>query len=144
TVKSTGEKESLQEHNRLRALHGASKLSLSMTLSADCEKHAADMARKKNLFHSNTHGKYGENLCMSMKPDQCVQDWYDEIMHYNFDNPVFSTKTGHFTALVWKSSAEMGYGQAKGSNGAYYVVARYKPSGNVVGHFKENVFPPKR
>ena len=38
----------------------------------------------------------------------------------------------------------MGIGKAKTSGGKVLVVANYRPAGNVVGHFRENVFPPKK
>ncbi len=37
---------------------------------------------------------------------------YNEIEDYDFDNPRFSFKTGHFTQMVWKSSRKLGIGTA--------------------------------
>jgi hypothetical protein len=54
---------------------------------------------------------------------------------------VFST--GHFTQMVWKGSKEVGVGKAKTSGGKVIVVASYRPAGNMVGSFRENVAPPK-
>ncbi|XP_070137354.1 Golgi-associated plant pathogenesis-related protein 1 [Drosophila bipectinata] len=129
--------ESLEDHNRLRAIHGCPALKLSESLSEGCASYAIELAKINTLKHSD--GDYGENLCVrSDSPNKCTQDWYDEIKDYDFSNPGFSSKTGHFTALVWKSSEEMGYGQAV--NGSLtFVVVRYTPAGNVMGKFEENV-----
>lgn len=51
---------------------------------------------------------------------------------------------GHFTQVVWKDSTELGVGCAKTDNGKTYVVANYNPPGNMMGKFKENVFPKTR
>lgn len=67
--------------------------------------------------------------------------WYEEINKYRFNNPGFSSGTGHFTQLVWVGSREMGVAKAASSSGAQYVVARYYPAGNVLGAFPANVKP---
>ncbi|KAH8419017.1 hypothetical protein KR222_000773, partial [Zaprionus bogoriensis] len=95
------------------------------------------MAGIKDLKHSK--GPYGENLCyVSSDPLNCVQLWYDEIKDYDFDNPGYSPETGHFTQLIWKESKSMGIGEHT-ADGTSYVVARYKPPGNVEGEFPDNV-----
>ncbi|XP_041673666.1 Golgi-associated plant pathogenesis-related protein 1-like [Drosophila eugracilis] len=133
----------LKEHNRLRSRHGCPPLQLDDKLSDDCEAYAKVLATSQKLEHSDAAGKYGENLCMrSEEPLQCDQMWYDEIEFYDFKNPGFSMETGHFTALVWKNSKTMGYGEAKDSQGRYWVVVRYYPAGNVNGQFDKNV-PPR-
>lgn len=67
--------------------------------------------------------------------------WYEEIKDYRFANPTFGSKTGHFTQVVWIGSREFGVAKGVAKNGAQYVVARYFPAGNVIGHFPENVKP---
>jgi hypothetical protein len=47
--------------------------------------------------------------------------------------------------VVWKGSTELGMGWAKSSDGRnVYIVGRYRPAGNMMGSFEENVFPPKK
>ncbi|KAH8288876.1 hypothetical protein KR054_011125, partial [Drosophila jambulina] len=141
---SQGEELGLAEHNRLRALHGVNPLTLNAQLSQESREYAKILAVKQSLDHSKSDGLYGENLCLrSSNPEQCVQNWYDEILYYDYSKPKFSLKTGHFTALVWASSTEMGWGEAQDPNGVYYVVARYTPAGNVEGQFEQNVPPAK-
>lgn len=67
--------------------------------------------------------------------------WYDEIKDYNFKNPGNFGGTGHFTQVVWVASQEMGVAKAGEGDGTQYVVARYSPAGNLMGHYPENVNP---
>jgi glioma pathogenesis-related protein 2 len=69
---------------------------------------------------------------------------------YDFDNPGYNYKTGHFTALIWRSSSLVGFGIAEGtkiSNGiifnCVYVCASYYEPGNinVPDIFEDNVEP---
>ena len=71
------------------------------------------------------------------------QRWYDEVQYYDFDNPGFSQKTGHFTQLVWKSSAQIGCGSACNSLNHCYITCNYYPPGNYLNRFDTNVFPLK-
>ena len=43
--------------------------------------------------------------------------------------------------MVWKDTKELGIGKAVAGNGKVFVVANYRPAGNVMSRFKENVFP---
>lgn len=60
---------------------------------------------------------------------------------YDFRNPGFKSGTGHFTQIVWQETEEMGMAKFKGSEGKIIVVARYRPPGNVINHFQDNVKP---
>jgi hypothetical protein len=92
--------------------------------------------------------EYGENLWMmsgrlldpAEAAQKAVKSWYNEVKMYNWNNPVFSGSTGHFTALVWKGTRKMGIGLATNPRSkATYVVARYVPPGNMMGDFENNV-----
>jgi hypothetical protein len=72
---------------------------------------------------------------------RAAEMWYEEIKDYRFASPSFGSKTGHFTQAIWVGSREFGVAKATAKNGAQYVVARYYPAGNVMGHFPENVKP---
>lgn len=53
---------------------------------------------------------------------------------------------GHFTQVVWKGSTQLGIGKADGMKGnmkCTFIVGRYKPAGNFIGRFKNNVLPGK-
>lgn len=96
----------------------------------------------------NPDRRYGENVyaCGGFVPtgQQAVGAWYDEISQYDFNRPGFKSGTGHFTAVVWCGSRQMGIGVAHSASGKVYVVANYDPQGNVIDHFQQNVLPKKR
>ena len=52
-------------------------------------------------------------------------------------NPI----SDHFTQIVWKSTVEFGIGKAHTRGGKLIVVANYRPAGNTIGGFHENVLP---
>jgi hypothetical protein len=87
----------------------------------------------------------GQNLAYysggTLTAAHTAEMWYDEYKNYSFNNPGFSSGTGHFTQMVWLSTKEIGIGRVvKGIT--TYVVANYTPPGNVVGQFDQNVKPP--
>lgn len=137
-------KEALEAHNRYRSLHQAPPLKWSRSLEKDAEKWAKELAKDGRLRHEDTDD--GENLySVSGKSDvtggEIVDRWYAEVDNYDFRSPGFKSGTGHFTQIVWQESTELGVGKAKGSNGKIIVVARYRPPGNVINHFQNNVKP---
>ena len=61
---------------------------------------------------------------------------------YNFNSGGFSGGTGHFTQVVWKGSTELGIGRAEVERSGMkcaYIVGRYRPAGNMMGDFAQNV-----
>lgn len=112
------------------------------------QDYAQYLASRNMKGHSN--GPYGENLHYqrggskdkSVIMAKAIKQWYDEYKSYDYNNPVFSSETGHFTQVVWKKSIEIGVGIA--TVGQYTVVCvNYRPAGNVQGQFKQNVLRPK-
>lgn len=141
----------LVAHNNLRPRHDSPLMTLDQRLidsARQCAQYYADLGR---IDHSCPHkNEAGENLFIMMggSPDavghveQATQMWYDEIADYDYDNPGFSHRTGHFTQVVWKASTRLGIGYAsKGDN--HVVVALYDPPGNVEGKFPQNVARPR-
>lgn len=109
------------------------------------------MAKEKKLVHSKTKdpkSKYGENIYMSgnlkLSDSDAVKSattkWFDENKDYKFNN-LFSSVTGHFTQVVWKSSKYLGIGIARSDKGVY-VCANYDPAGNCLSQFLQNVLRP--
>ncbi|XP_063054043.1 GLI pathogenesis-related 2, like [Engraulis encrasicolus] len=142
--------EALHSHNDYRRKHQAPPLRLSKKLSREAARYAESLASTRILKHSadSSRGNCGENLAWASY-DQTGKDvsdrWYNEVQQYNFNRPGFTSGTGHFTAMVWKSSRKLGVGKAVASDGSTFVVARYTPAGNIVnqGQFEANVLPPR-
>jgi uncharacterized protein YkwD len=157
TLRST----SLSKHNSYRATHRSPNMTISSSANNTAQAWAQYLATNGLFQHSatNQRNNAGENLYVSYTTapsvnyaalaNTAVQSWYDEVKLYNYNSPGFSSATGHFTQVVWKSSTQLGCGTAQGTktiNGtkykAFYVVCHYAPAGNVQGQFPANVLKP--
>uniref|UniRef100_A0A1A9VV03 SCP domain-containing protein n=1 Tax=Glossina austeni TaxID=7395 RepID=A0A1A9VV03_GLOAU len=102
---------------------------------------------KTGTLEIDPSDKYGQALFMGANYDpsaeEVIKDWYEEIDHFDFNNPKFSQETGNFTQLMWKGSKELGVGIEKAGRGGTIVVCSYHPHGNRKGEFEENVPPLK-
>lgn len=143
--------EVLKAHNEYRAQHGVPPLKLCKKLNQEAQQYSEALASTRILKHSpeSSRGQCGENLAWASYDQtgkEVADRWYSEIKNYNFQQPGFTSGTGHFTAMVWKNTKKIGVGKASASDGSSFVVARYFPAGNVVnqGFFEENVPPPKK
>ena len=151
----------LSKHNVYRAIHRSPNMTISNSANNTAQTWAQYLAANGLFQHSaaNQRNNAGENLYVyyttapSISSDSlantAVQSWYDEVKAYNYNSPGFSSATGHFTQVVWKSSTQLGCGAARGTktmNGtkfnAFYVVCHYIPAGNVQGQFPANVLKP--
>ncbi|KAG0068225.1 hypothetical protein BGZ92_004933, partial [Podila epicladia] len=93
----------LKTHNDLRALHNSPALTWDDRLASFGE----DWVQACKFKHS--HGPYGENLAAGHHDfHSAIIDWYNEAKDYDFNNPGFSGKTGHFTQVVWKATTSIG------------------------------------
>jgi len=138
-------KEALEAHNKFRAAHQAPALTWSSALARDAEAWAKQIAREGRLRHDDTSD--GENVFMvfgrEINGSDPVNSWYSEVKNYDFSKSGYQSNTGHFTQVVWKGSKELGIGKAKSADGKVFVVGRYRPAGNNMRAFKENVLPSK-
>ncbi|PWZ03211.1 PR-1-like protein [Testicularia cyperi] len=145
------ESDILRYHNDDRARHEVPALKWDTKLVAAAAKWAAGCK-----WQHTPNNQYGENLAAGTASDFGAGDatsmWYDEISEYDYENPGFSSATGHFTQMVWKSTERLGCALQvcpagsifSGSNSqARYIVCEYDPPGNYVGEFAENVLPPQ-
>ncbi|KAF9476679.1 PR-1-like protein [Pholiota conissans] len=133
-------------HNSYRAQYGASPVSWNQNLYAS----ALSWAQQCNFVHS-PGGKYGENLYAigSTSADALtmgLKSWMSEASKYDYNNPGFTSSTGHFTQVVWKSTTGVACAQANcaagtifPNNASKFLVCRYTPPGNVAGQFPQNV-----
>jgi uncharacterized protein YkwD len=138
---ATGTSEALSQvalstHNALRALHCVPPLQWSARLAAIAQQWA-----DRCVFEHSQSG-LGENLAIgtsgAFPAETQIQSWYDEIARYDFANARFTSGTGHFTQVVWRSTTEVGCGVAS-CNGEDLLVCNYAPPGNFQGEYDQNV-----
>ena len=116
--------------NEKRKMHRSPPLEWSPEIS----RLSQEWAERGKFEHSKRPG-LSENLFMFNSADpsfrKAVSSWYNESRFYDFNHPGFSPTTGHFSALVWKSSTKVGAGAAKLPNGMYLYVMNLSPAGNL-------------
>lgn len=140
----------LGTHNELRLRHEVPPLRLCPKL-CDLAQYWANHLAHTDDFYYRKFRDVGENLfCRwSYVPDfdvtgeQVARYWYSEIKYYDFllDPSILHVQAGHFSQMVWRSSSTFGVGKARTRSGKIIVVAMYKPAGNVLGEFQNNVLP---
>ena len=142
------ERESLEEHNKLRAKHFSPPLRWSYSLAREAKKIAQSLAAKDFLTLDDLREPHGESIAQIQNTDEhsarkAIDKWYSEITAYSFSDPKISEKTRHFMQIVWKATKEMGLAVAKSPSGDYaFVVALYSPSIDSKGRLRQNVLRP--
>ncbi|XP_071053490.1 uncharacterized protein [Onthophagus taurus] len=142
--------DALKIHNEFRRKHGVPPLKLNKELCDQAKSWATECARLKQMSHRRNN-KYGENIFSMYSSDfshepsarDVIRKWYDEVEEYTFGAEKINFGTLHFTQVVWRGTTEFGIDMAKNDKGYTYVVANYKPRGNIVGQFVANVSAPK-
>ncbi|KAF8884872.1 PR-1 protein [Mucidula mucida] len=129
--------DTIAAHNVARAEYGASALTWNDDLYAGTQS----WANTCQSHHSG--GNYGENLYSSTGQggnsiQSAVDSWMSEASKYDYNNPVFSSDTGHFTQVVWQSTTSVACAVAQ-CDASQFVVCGYSPSGNVQGQFDQDV-----
>lgn len=80
----------------------------------------------------------GENLGVGQTTAAAAVDqFYAEIKDYDYKNPRFDMKTGHFTQVVWRSTRLVGAAR----DGPFLVFRYGSEAGNWAGRFATNVMP---
>ena len=134
--------------NKYRTLHQAPPLVWDDTITNASQEWSNNLLTT-NVFQHSGNKLYGENLAyfsgygndIMVLLKKSVDAWYNEVKMYDFTNPSFSSSTGHFTCLVWKSSKSYGIGISVDAKSRAYIVMNTSPPGNYVGQFKLNVLP---
>ncbi|XP_013407806.1 pathogenesis-related protein 1A1-like [Lingula anatina] len=133
---SDAEKQQMLDRHNLRRSLVSPSAALMTRMMWDDELAASSQAWADscNMGHSNTGGKYGENLFGSSYPPgpyKAVDAWDEEKQWYtlssNTCNPPPGKSCGHYTQVVWAASTKLGCGMKKCTSW-YYVVCRYSPA----------------
>ena len=152
----------LKLHNRERAEVKVPPLTWSDSLAGQAQAYADHLTTLGVVCTSQgckpvpPHGAANENIALGItlpaefgvnSPAEFAQMWVDEKSGYNAKTntctPVPpSVSCGHYTAMVWKDTREVGCGFALGKvpdevtlsgGGTDFLVCRYSPPGNTPG-----------
>ncbi|XP_003726109.2 uncharacterized protein LOC100892542 [Strongylocentrotus purpuratus] len=146
----TFQKDTLAALNKIRQKHSVSKLKQADELEKRAQDFAAQLA-KKDEFKNSSEKDVGENIAMhynsastEFSGQEVVDMWYKQIDKYDFKKPGFTSGAGHFTQMVWKGSQEFGIGKSITKEGKVLTVAFFRPPGNVMKQFEDNVLTAKK
>ncbi|XP_063424167.1 Golgi-associated plant pathogenesis-related protein 1-like [Mytilus trossulus] len=151
--------EGLILHNNIRRKHNVP----SLKFSKDLVQHAQEWAeylvktnqdtpevqhlRRKNIGQNVTVKDSYDNYAVDYSAEDIIKEWYSGVDIYQ---PYFGREPppleiikgyGHFSQMIWKESKEMGMGKAIG-NDRTVIVASYRPAGNGLAKFTDNVKEP--
>jgi hypothetical protein len=136
--------------NNYRNLHQAPNVIYDNNIGSNAQIWSDNLASLNSLAHSSTN--YGENLAQigfittpNHSQDiqfikKAIDIWYNESLEYNYNNPGFSSNTGHFTQLVWINTQSIGVGISF-SNTYIFIVMQFSLRGNYRNDFAINVKP---
>jgi Cysteine-rich secretory protein family len=135
------ENTALSMHNQERAAVGVPALTWSSSLAAESQAYANTLASRGYVCTFDRcdrlpHGASNENLAWGSTNyplADLIQSWINEKQGYD-GGPVPSGggPAGHYTAMVWHSTSQVGCGTAKGAQ-IDILVCRYNPPGNFIG-----------
>ncbi|MBV8435969.1 MAG: hypothetical protein JOY95_00470 [Silvibacterium sp.] len=139
-ISQTDAQNALDFHNAKRADVKVPPLTWSTQLAAVAQRWADRLAQDEgcNLVHTKNN-IYGENLFggegRAFTSLDASRAWYSEISKYHYGVVTESNwyPTGHYTQMVWRSTTQLGMGQATCPNGGIVIVAEYNPRGNYLG-----------
>jgi len=135
--------------NNYRAKHQAPPMVWDNTIYSFSQSWSLVLSNN-NLFQHSGNQLYGENLAYfqgygsdaMVLIKKSIDSWYNEVMKYDFNSPGFSSATGHFTCLVWKSSSRFAIGISINTQTQTAIITmNTAPPGNVQGEFEMNVLP---
>lgn len=90
--------------NMYRAMHQAPPVTWNKEIATKAQDWADKLAKEQRLVHENESSTdYGENLAEVGSEDKAllraIDAWYNEVSLYNYEDPKFSTDTGHYSQV---------------------------------------------
>jgi len=134
----------LRVHNYFRCLHDVEPLLWDLQMENNALAAAKHSAKLRVLTHTSSYRDFdsSENLAAGTSRTTATTAWYDEILHRDYAWPGDESwkQTGHFTAMIWKSSTKLGCGEVFGEGYAAVHACHYSGSpSNIQGLYEKNV-----
>ncbi|KAF0908319.1 hypothetical protein E2562_024733 [Oryza meyeriana var. granulata] len=130
-------------HNAARADVGVGPVTWDDAVAAYAESYAEQRRGDCQLQHSDSGGKYGENIFWGSAGSDwsaadAVSSWVSEKQWYDHDSNSCSapegSSCGHYTQVVWRNSTAIGCARVVCDNDAgVFICCNYSPPGNYVG-----------
>ena len=128
-------REILDAHNRVRSGVGVPPLVWSDELAAVAQGWANQLISEGRLRH-RANPRYGENLYLisgaRATPNDVISAWAAEAKDYDYRTNTCSSRCGHYTQIIWRSTKAVGCAVAR-SRSTEVWVCEYSPPGNYVG-----------
>ncbi|KAG6498471.1 pathogenesis-related protein 1A-like [Zingiber officinale] len=132
-------REYLQAHNQVRVAEGEAPLEWDPEVARYARRWASNRRLDCAMVHSQ--GPYGENIFWgavgaSWTPDLAVDAWAEEAAYYDRATNTCEEgqMCGHYTQMVWNSTAKVGCALVECfADAGYIVICNYDPPGNYVG-----------
>lgn len=111
--------EQLDLHNKFRrAVHSASQVLPELEWNCDLMCQAQAVGDTCTFAHSGSYNspiQAGENLATGTDGTQAAWMWFQEYASYQ--QPAYTSGTGHYTAMVWESTNWLGCGKCSNPGG---------------------------
>jgi uncharacterized protein YkwD len=133
-------------HNQWRSKIGVPDLKWSDELAASSWQWADQVAQGGcNIRHSTTvHGENiyfagaaynsdGTSFTQKVSAQDVVDAWGKEMNNYDYESNSCHGVCGHYTQVVWQSTAAVGCGMAVCNDKTQIWVCQYYPRGNMIG-----------
>ncbi|KAK2647656.1 hypothetical protein Ddye_015145 [Dipteronia dyeriana] len=134
-------REFLNAHNKVRVEKGQPLLKWDAKLARTARRWGSERRNDCEMRHSSS--PYGENLFWGGRdhwtPTEVVESWAKEQDYYNVlsNGCEAGQMCGHYTQIVWRSTAKVGCARQKCTGGGVLVICNYDPPGNYIN---ENPF----
>ncbi|KAJ1325207.1 pathogenesis-related protein 1 [Microdochium nivale] len=141
---SADQKSAQQLHNQARIAKGLPRLLWDAQLAGDAKAYAQQLAASGKFEHSPNESRpgQGENLAYSYSSSPIKSPISSGTKLWLAEAPAYMNEVipngnfegyGHYTQCMWKNTKKVGIAAVSDGKGAWYVVARYSPPGNIVG-----------
>ena len=136
----------LKQHNKIREKYKREQLKLNNELTTLAQKYADnfDLLEESNFHFENDQNQYiGINYKLFdgdiSEINKICKEWIDEGKGCEENSVIkYSSKTKHFTQIIWKNTKNIGLGYSELNNNKKIFIAFYYPVGNILNEFERN------